>query len=115
MAKTATKEGVQIYTIDPKDTRYNFKDSVKADILDKELIKENLQDADVVHHLAGITDVARTSKEINSNKDKKLNLVAIEGTKNVINAMPEKAKIIFPSTHVVYEGVEKVKKDIKIN
>ena len=37
IAKTATKEGVQIYTIDPIDTRYHLEDSLRADKLDKEL------------------------------------------------------------------------------
>ena len=37
IAKTAIKEGVQIYTIDPNDNRYNFKERVKADKLDKEI------------------------------------------------------------------------------
>ena len=32
---------------------------IHGDILDKDLIKKYCQDADVVHHLAGITDVPR--------------------------------------------------------
>ena len=30
---------------------------IQGDILDKDLIKKHCKDADVVHHLAGITDV----------------------------------------------------------
>ena len=37
-------------------------DFVHGDVLDKELMEKNLNNADIVHHLAGITDVARTSK-----------------------------------------------------
>ena len=37
----------------------------------------------------------------------------MEGTQNILNAISNKCKIIFPSTHVVYEGISKVKKDIK--
>ena len=48
-------------------------------------------------------------------KMKKLKLVAEEGTQNILDALSNKCKIIFPSTHVVYEGIEKVKKDIKEN
>ena len=85
---------------------------VNGDILDKDLLKKYLGNADIVHHLAGITDVPRTTKEANAEKDKKLNLVALEGTKNVISAMSKNGKIIFPSTHVIYEGIEFARKNI---
>ena len=46
---------------------------IHGDILDKDLIKKYCQDADVVHHLAGITDVPRTKSEsMILNKMKKL-------------------------------------------
>ena len=35
-------------------------DFIQGDILDKDLIKKYCSDADIVHHLAGITDVPRT-------------------------------------------------------
>ena len=35
-------------------------------ILDKTFIKKHLYDADVVHHLAGVTDVAYVKTEANS-------------------------------------------------
>ena len=41
-------------------------DFVNGDILDQELLKKVLNNADTVHHLAGITDVARTTKEENA-------------------------------------------------
>ena len=64
------------------------------------------------HHLAGITDVPRVKNESNDDKDAKIKLVAEEGTQNIINTINDKCKIIFPSTHVVYEGIEKVKNNI---
>ena len=85
---------------------------VHGDILDKELISKYCKDADVVHHLAGITDVPRTKTESNEQKNEKIKLVAEEGTKNILDAINNKCKIIFPSTHVVYEGIEKVKNNI---
>jgi len=39
-------------------------------------------------------------------------LVAIEGTKNVISSTSKNCKIIFPSTHVIYEGLQATKNDI---
>ena len=88
---------------------------VHGDILDKDLIKKYCKNADVVHHLAGITDVPRTKSESSEEKDKKIKLVAEEGTQNIINSVNDKCKIIFPSTHVVYEGIDKIKKDIVEN
>ena len=32
------------------------------------------------------------------------------GTQNILDAISDKCKIIFPSTHVVYEGLKEVKK-----
>ncbi len=85
---------------------------VQGDILDRDLIFKYCSDADIVHHLAGITDVPRTKTESNETKDKKILQVAEEGTQNILDAIPLKCKIIFPSTHVVYEGLNEVKKNI---
>ncbi len=85
---------------------------IYGDILDKKFVSNHLRDADIVHHLAGITDVARVGKESQTEKDKKLNLIAIQGTENVLSAMNSNAKIIFPSTHVIYEGEKSLKKNI---
>ncbi len=88
---------------------------VHGDILDKELIKKHCKDADVVHHLAGITDVPRVRSEVKSHSDKLINQVAQEGTQNILDVISDKCKIIMPSSHVVYEGLESIKKDIKEN
>ena len=85
---------------------------IHGDILDYDLIKKYLSSCDAVHHLAGITKVPRTSKESDKNVNNKINQVASEGTKNIINAIPNSCKIIFPSTHVVFEGIESSKKEI---
>ena len=86
---------------------------IQGDILNKDLIKKYCKDADVVHHLAGITDVPRTKSESNSIKDEKINEVGEIGTQNILDVISNKCKIIFPSTHVVYEGLENVKTNIK--
>ena len=85
---------------------------VHGDILDRKLIFKYCSDADIVHHLAGITDVPRTKTESDTVKNNKIKQVAEEGTQNILDAIPKKCKIIFPSTHVVYEGVKEVKKNI---
>ncbi len=86
---------------------------VQGDILDKELVKKYCHDADVVHHLAGITDVPRTKSEASELVDKKIKEVAEKGTQNILDVINERCKIVFPSTHVVYEGIKEVKTDIK--
>jgi len=86
---------------------------VQGDILDKELIYTHCHDADIVHHLAGITDVPRVKSESNHEHEKKIKKVAEEGTQNILDAINDKCKIIMPSSHVVYEGIEKVKNDIR--
>ena len=85
---------------------------VHGDILDKGLVNKYCNDADIVHHLAGITDVPRVKSESNKEHDKKIRLVAEEGTQNILDSMNNKCKILMPSTHVVFEGINKVKKDI---
>ena len=81
-------------------------------ILDNNFLKKHLIDADIVHHLAGVTDVAYVKTETNSELDEKIRSVAVEGTNNILNNISAKCKIIFPSTHVVFEGYDKIKKNI---
>ena len=82
-------------------------------ILDKQFLKKNLHDADIVHHLAGITDVAYVKKESNPEKDENIKKIAIDGTKNILDSISQKCKIIFPSTHVIYEGINETKRNIE--
>ena len=88
-------------------------DFVQGDILDKDFVKEHFSDADIVHHLAGITDVPRVKSQASDTQDKKIIKVAEEGTQNILDVITNKCKIIFPSTHVVYEGIDKIKTEIK--
>ncbi len=85
---------------------------IHGDILDKDLVKKYCHDAGIIHHLAGITDVPRVKSESKVENEEKIKLVAEVGTQNIIDAISDKCKIIMPSTHVVYEGVDKVKKNI---
>ena len=85
---------------------------IHGDILDKKLINKICHDADIVHHLAGITNVPRVKTESNQAHDAQIKLVAEEGTQNILDSIKDKCKIIMPSTHVVYEGIDIVKNDI---
>ena len=86
---------------------------IQGDILDKNIIKEHFRDADIVHHLAGVTNVPRTKSEASLTQDEKIKEVGEKGTQNILDVISDKCKIIFPSTHVVYEGIEEVKKVLK--
>ncbi len=88
---------------------------IHGDILDKDLVNKYFKDADIVHHLAGVTDVPRTKSESTQEKDEKIKLVGEEGTQNILDSISDKCKIIFPSTHVIYEGIDEVKNNIKEN
>ena len=85
---------------------------IHGDILDKDLIKKHCHDADIIHHLAGITNVPRVKSESSQDHDKKIKIVAEEGTKNILDAMSINCKIVMPSTHVIYEGLNDVKRNI---
>ncbi len=84
-------------------------------ILDENFLKKHLFDADIVHHLAGVTDVAYVKKESSKELDEKIRSIAIDGTNNILKTIPDKCKIIFPSTHVVFEGFNETKTKIVEN
>ena len=85
---------------------------IQGDILDKDLVQKHCENADVVHHLAGVTDVPRTQSEASKAQDEKIIEVGERGTQNILESISDKCKIIFPSTHVVYEGINEVKTNI---
>ena len=82
-------------------TNWNIK-FFQGDILDKKFITYHIKDADIIHHLAGITDVAYVKKDENKERDNLIRKTAIDGTQNILDAMKKNSKIIFPSTHVVF-------------
>ena len=76
---------------------------IESSILDEENLKCIISDADIIYHLAGITDVAYVKNDHLDNEDEIIK-VGIEGTRNIIKHSKDSVKIIFPSSHVVYEG-----------
>ena len=87
------------------DLKYGNKEKDKK-------LKEVLNETTIVIHLAGITNVAYTKTDSNDDLDYEITKVGVDGTRNIIKFCPPDAKIIFPSTHVVYEGFEKTKLEI---
>ena len=88
---------------------------IQGDILDKNLIQKYFKDADIVHHLAGVTDVPRTKTESSISQDERIKEVGEKGTQNILDVISDKCKIIFPSTHVVFEGLNEVRTNIEEN
>ncbi len=88
---------------------------VEGDILNATLMNDVLKDCDIVYHLAGITDVAYTNTESDPAKDALIRKVGVEGSKNIIDAMPKKGKIVFPSSHVLFEGLQQETLDVDEN
>ena len=85
---------------------------IQGDILDKQFMKKQIEDADIVHHLAGITNVAYVKTESNSEQDELIKDTAINGTQNILDFAKKDCKIIFPSTHVVFEGLQETKRNL---
>lgn len=86
---------------------------INASLFDDDVISTELKNADIVIHLAGITDVAYIKTEANEEKDNQIKKVGIDGTRNIIKFTNNSCKIIFPSTHVVYEGFTDTMMDIE--
>jgi len=93
-----------------RDWGFNF---IQGNILDEKFTESLIKDADIVYHLAGVTDVAYVKTEETPEKDEQIKKTAIEGTSNILKFLSNDAKIVFPSTHVVFEGYEKTMFDLK--
>ena len=84
----------------------------QIDVLDSNNLNKEIHNADIIYHLAGISDVATVKEDVNSNHEKLVYEVGVEGTRNIINLSPKETKIVFPSTHVIFEGLKKVHHNI---
>ncbi len=81
-------------------------DFKQGDTTNQDFFKQEIKDADLIYHLADITEVGITKGDVNSERDKKVLDVAINGTKNVLKYSKAEAKIVFTSTHTVFEGIK---------
>lgn len=85
---------------------------IKSDISKITNIPNKIVDFDFIIHLAGITKVPKIKKEASQKIDKEILKVGITGTSNLIKKIKKNQKIIFPSTHLVFE---KTKKNIEFD
>ena len=87
----------------------------QIDITAKNELETVIGDADIIYHLAGITDVGTTIKDKDLERDNLIKKVGVDGTNNIIKLSSKETKIVFPSTHVIYEGLKNVVKNITEN
>ena len=76
-------------------TKWNI-EFYQGDILDFNFIKKYVPEADIIHHLAGITNVAYTKSDINLERDNLIKKTAIEGTSNILKLMKKLLILITP-------------------
>ena len=82
----------------------------QRDIFDtKDLIK----DADILYNTISITSVPQCKKDSNELIDKLIYKIGVEGNHYVMDNISDVCRLVFLSTHVIYEGCNK--KDIKEN
>ena len=67
---------------------------------------------DVLIHLAAITKVPIISKENNRKIIDDIKTTSIIGTRNIINNAKKDSKIIFISSHIVFEGLNRIRKNL---
>ena len=85
---------------------------IESSILEEDILNQQLAQADIIIHLAGITDVAYTATDADTEKDQAITRTGVQGTKNIIKYANKNSKILFPSTHVVYEGFKETKTNL---
>ena len=82
---------------------------VQGNLLNQNFAKKVYKNASTVYHLAGIVKVPNTDKNLDLNKERKIFNEAIHIMKNLLQFCSINAKIIFPSTHLVFENCKKDK------
>ncbi len=104
-------EDYNVIGIDNNFIGYNVLELVKNDIkfyqYDLFNIKNLIDQADIIYHLASVTDsVPKTKEESNSEIDNLIYKTGILGTREIIKYARKDSKIIFASTQVLFEGLK---------
>jgi nucleoside-diphosphate-sugar epimerase len=85
---------------------------IKVDIRNNKVMKKIIPLGDVLIHLAAITKVPIISKENNRKIIDDIKTTSIIGTRNIINNAKKDSKIIFISSHIVFEGLNRIRKNL---
>lgn len=76
----------------------------QGDILNPSFLKKVSKGVNIVYHLAAITKIPSVKFQANIKDEKKIKINAINGIKNIIKYTDTSCKIIFPSSHLIFEG-----------
>ena len=85
---------------------------MKADVRNNKVMSKIIPRADVLIHLAAVTNVPITYRENNQKNINDIKTTSILGTRNIIKNAKKDSKIIFISSHVVFEGLRVIKKNL---
>lgn len=94
------------------DSNFNFtkvSEFIKADFKfyqrDIFNVADLVKDADVCYHLISETEVPQRQEDETKQIREKIYKIGVEGTRYLLENIPQNCKLIFPSSHVVYEGL----------
>lgn len=82
---------------------------IQGDLINKNFSRKIYKNVQLIYHLAGIVKVPNTDVNLNKKKEKKIYNEAIDIMKNLIYFSDKKVRVIFPSTHLVFENCKKNK------
>ena len=82
---------------------------IHGNLINKEFSKKIYRNIKTIYHLAGVVKVPSTDINLNLKKEKKIFTEATKIMHNLIKYSDQKVKVIFPSTHLVFENCKKNK------
>ena len=82
---------------------------IRGNLINKEFSKKIYKGIKIIYHLAGTVKVPSTDINLDLKKEKKIFNEATKIMNNLIRYSDKKIKVIFPSTHLVFENCKKNK------
>jgi len=82
---------------------------IQGDLTNKKFSRRIYKHAKLIYHLAGTVKVPNTDVNLDKKKEKKIYNEAIVIIKNLISFSKKKIRVVFPSTHLVFENCKKNK------